>query len=244
MQGENIRAHLVSMHKNKIKLNPGYLEAQSILLNLENNQTFGDVFDNLDDSGINTDDSVSESEGEYQLNERPFDSDVDEFYKDEPENDSDFQSVQLYEWIEFLEKLYNLNLLLESQEEQVLSLTEECKIYTASMPHEDNKDNFLSLDPNLSNNIGLPKTPRRVCPESPYDSVNHEVLKLRDINAGMSQEISQNKATLTDLMNILDSKKGMVRQLEFDVNVVEREGKRLHIDLTRLSNLGISQKPW
>ena len=48
------------------------------------------------------------------------------------------------------------------------------------------------------------------------------------------QEITLNGSFLSEMKAKNDERKRLVSQLEFDVNVVEREGKRLEADLNKV----------
>jgi len=245
VQGENIREYLVSIQKEKERrFQPGYLEDQRNFQNFENIQTFGGEFENVGyikksdksrtgrssdtltfenkdhDTGIGTEESDSTEKSEDELPQNKSQDNSDEGYTEEIDNDLQFQAVsndQLYEWMEVLEKLYSLNLLLQSEEEKLVNLNSECKI--------------LSILP--------PAVPMN----SQQDCMTVDALRLRDVNAVLSQEISQNQVTLNDIMIGLDTKRKFIRQLEFDVNVVEREGKRLESDHTHVSKLVITRNP-
>ena len=55
------------------------------------------------------------------------------------------------------------------------------------------------------------------------------------------QEISENGSNLSRLQVWGEQKKKLVSQLEFDVNIVEREGKRLETDLNVVKSLKINE---
>ena len=55
------------------------------------------------------------------------------------------------------------------------------------------------------------------------------------------QEISENGSTLSRLKVWGEHKRKLVSQLEFDVNIVEREGKRLESDLNVVKSLKICE---
>ena len=50
----------------------------------------------------------------------------------------------------------------------------------------------------------------------------------------LMQEITLNGSFLSEMKAKNDERKRLVSQLEFDVNVVEREGKRLEADLNKV----------
>ena len=56
-----------------------------------------------------------------------------------------------------------------------------------------------------------------------------EVNKYRDTNARLLQEIQTNSGHIADMVRNTDIRKKMISQLEFDVNIIERESKRLQV---------------
>ena len=56
-----------------------------------------------------------------------------------------------------------------------------------------------------------------------------EVTKYRDINARLLQEIQENSGHIADMVRNTDIRKKMISQLEFDVNIIERESKKLQV---------------
>jgi len=65
-----------------------------------------------------------------------------------------------------------------------------------------------------------------------------EVTKYRDINARLLQEIQENSGHIADMVRNTDIRKKMISQLEFDVNIIERESKKLQCDLTTIQSIG------
>ena len=101
-----------------------------------------------------------------------------------------------------LENIHRINCLLESKEEQVLSLTSTLEVLADSGQAE--------------------ATEVINC----FDS---EVNKYRDTNARLLQEIQTNSGHIADMVRNTDIRKKMISQLEFDVNIIERESKRLQV---------------
>ena len=101
-----------------------------------------------------------------------------------------------------LENIHRINCLLESKEEQVLSLTSTLEVLADSGQAE--------------------ATEVINC----FDS---EVTKYRDINARLLQEIQENSGHIADMVRNTDIRKKMISQLEFDVNIIERESKKLQV---------------
>ena len=64
-----------------------------------------------------------------------------------------------------------------------------------------------------------------------------EVAHFREVNARLTAEISRNSGVLQRLEAEGRDKRRLVTQLEFDVNIVEREHKRLEADLHTVQSL-------
>ena len=105
-----------------------------------------------------------------------------------------------------LESIHRLNCLLVSKEEEALTLGS-----TVHMVSDQGQD------------------------QSPVDSdqvrtcFNEEVARYRDMNARMLYEIQDNTGMLAEMSKNTDIRRKMVTQLEFDVNIIERESKRLQV---------------
>jgi hypothetical protein len=128
-----------------------------------------------------------------------------------PPNDPDF-----YAWVDMLEKLHRLNRLLESKEEQAIALDYEFALVSAAA------------------------APDRTPPAryaTPPPCFNLEVARFREINARLTAEIGHNSGRLGQLEAEGRDKRRLVSQLEFDVNLVEREHKRLEADLQTVQSL-------
>merc|ERR1711971_523465 len=65
-----------------------------------------------------------------------------------------------------------------------------------------------------------------------------EISRYRDLNARLLSEIEDNTGQLADMVRSRDQRRKMVTQLEFDVNIIERESKRLQTDLTTIQSIG------
>ena len=119
-----------------------------------------------------------------------------------------------------LENIHRINCLLESKEEQVLSLTSTLEVLGDSGQAEAT-DQVINC----------------------FDS---EVAKYRDTNARLLQEIQENSGHIADMVRNTDIRKKMISQLEFDVNVIERESKRLQVSSDQLSSSAqvCSTKPY
>ena len=109
-----------------------------------------------------------------------------------------------------LENIHRINCLLESKEEQVLSLTSTLEVLRDSGQAEAT-DQVINC----------------------FDS---EVAKYRDTNARLLQEIQENSGHIADMVRNTDIRKKMISQLEFDVNIIERESKRLQVSSDQLSS--------
>ena len=106
-----------------------------------------------------------------------------------------------------LENIHRLNCLLESKEEEVLTLGS-----TVSMIGEAGVPGGPGVD-----SVGV-----RHC----FDD---EISRYRDLNARLLSEIEDNTGQLADMVRSRDQRRKMVTQLEFDVNIIERESKRLQV---------------
>ena len=105
-----------------------------------------------------------------------------------------------------LENIHRLNCLLESKEEEVLTLGSTVSIVgEASVP-----------------GLGVDSVGVRHC----FDD---EISRYRDLNARLLSEIEDNTGQLADMVRSRDQRRKMVTQLEFDVNIIERESKRLQV---------------
>merc|ERR1719411_1353233 len=67
-----------------------------------------------------------------------------------------------------------------------------------------------------------------------------EVEKLRDVNSQRLERILTNRSNMEEVTKRHRSKKQVISQLEFDINIVEREGKRLESNLQHLNRLGLN----
>ena len=120
--------------------------------------------------------------------------------------------------MDIFEDLHRLNSLLESKEEEILALDFEFKI-----------SNHSQVDSNVNS----------VLNESPATSCfNTEVKKYRELNVQLLKEISENSSVINKIQEKTDDRKKLVTQLEFDVNVIERESKRLQLDLLTIERIG------
>ena len=72
---------------------------------------------------------------------------------------------------------------------------------------------------------------------SPLQCFNMEVTKYREINAKLLEEITENRSRLERTGEEHEAAKKMVKRVEFDINLVEREGKRLEEGLNKLRQL-------
>lgn len=108
--------------------------------------------------------------------------------------------------VNLLENIHRLNCLLQSKEEQALSLDSTCQL--------------LSPVPSQ----------RKVDSDGVMKCFDQEVVRYRDLNAQLLQEIQSNSGQLAELVKNTDIRRKMVTQLEFDVNIIERESKRLQVN--------------
>ena len=106
-----------------------------------------------------------------------------------------------------LENIHRLNCLLESKEEQVLTLGSTVQMVGEGPKPPDKLVNSLDI-------------------KSCFDQ---EVSHYRDLNARLLSEIQANTGHLEDMVRNTNMRRKMVTQLEFDVNIIERESKRLQV---------------
>ena len=119
--------------------------------------------------------------------------------------------TDFYEMAEDIENLQRINLLLEENQEEILALEFEYKMLLEdqSKPGVDILEDFRS-----------------------------EVTRLRDVNSQRLQRILTNRSDIEEVTKRHSNKKQVISQLEFDINIVEREGKRLESNLQHLNSLG------
>ena len=110
-----------------------------------------------------------------------------------------------------LESVHRLNCLLESKEEEVVTLATTVRMVTGT-------------------------SHTAVAPDQVLSCLDGEVARYRDLNARLLAEIQENKGQLAELGRTTDSRRKMVTQLEFDVNVIERESKRLQVEIVLSPN--------
>ena len=72
---------------------------------------------------------------------------------------------------------------------------------------------------------------------SPLQCFNLEVAKYREINARLLEEITENRSKLERTGEEHEAAKKLVKRVELDINLVEREGKRLEQGLNQLKQL-------
>ena len=126
------------------------------------------------------------------------------------EEGADVDENDVRDLIEMLEKLHRINKVLESKEEQILTMKFECDVLTES-------------------NTGG---------ETPNPTFNQEVGEYRQVNAALLRSIADNSTMLRGLKEESEERKREVARLEFDVNLIERESKRLESDLRKVKSIG------
>jgi len=117
----------------------------------------------------------------------------------------------LYQWVATMDKINNLNKLLEQKEEAIVALQYE---------------------------LNMLKDARQIDP-CPLDCFNTEVVKYREINAKLLEDITINRKHIEKANEETNASKKVINQLEFDINLVEREGKRLESGLNDLQNIEV-----
>merc|ERR1719305_969190 len=108
-----------------------------------------------------------------------------------------------------IQRVERLNQRLEQTEEEIVALRFELGMLSESEP--------------------------RVA--SPLQCFNMEVTKYREINARLLEEITENRSRLERTGEEHEAAKKLVKRVEFDINLVEREGKRLEEGLNKLRQL-------
>ena len=126
------------------------------------------------------------------------------------EEGTDVDENDVRDLIEMLEKLHRINKVLESKEEQILTMKFECEALT---------EGTETL-------------------EAPNPTFNREVGEYRRVNAALLRNIADNSTMLRGLKEESEERKKEVARLEFDVNLIERESKRLESDLVKVKSIG------
>jgi len=155
---------------------------------------------------------------EYIQNQANFSSNTSD---DVINNEELFESLEDTESsIDILEQVHRLNRLLESKEEQLLTLNLEMQILTECNLKPNAEASEFSLE------------------SSATSCFDNEVKIFRELNAKLLKDISENSSVIENLQDETDNRKKLVTQLEFDVNVIERESKRLQTDLLKIEGIG------
>ena len=175
-----------------------------------------DKLDNHDtsDSGIVTDDS----EAKFSRSKRKNYSHYEEAWQvvKQPSIASQSQSNdEIDVLIKELEKLQKLNISLEKSEEQIVALNFEFKTLAE-------KKDFSSSGPILN-------------------SFTAEVAKLRDINCNFLCDITKNRNSIKMSEDEREKRNKVLKQLEFDLNMIEKEGSKLENSLHLLQQVAIIQ---
>ena len=191
--------------------------------------------DTSEDSGIVTDDSEARAGGSrsqyYDVRRKGFPKQENKIYYEElwtskpsassspnePQTllEAPPDDINFYEMAQDIENLQKINLQLEENQEQILALEFEYQMLL--------KDQRCPVENDI------------------LDDFRAEVTKFRDVNTQLLQKILSNRTTIELYSKSHRSKKQVLSQLEFDMNVVEREGKRLESNLRDLNSLGKSK---
>merc|ERR1719400_2795751 len=81
-------------------------------------------------------------------------------------------------------------------------------------------------------------TESRTGEDSPNQTFNQEVGEYRRVNAALLRNIADNSTMLRGMKEESEERKREVARLEFDVNLIERESKRLESDLLKVKSIG------
>jgi chromosome segregation ATPase len=92
----------------------------------------------------------------------------------------------------------------------------------------------------LSANL-LQLQPTPPATEVDSDGVERRVATMRALNASAGEDVDRQQKELADLHESLSARRASARQLEYDVNVVEKEGRRLHKELEKVMSLRIPE---
>jgi len=225
LQSESLKEEIAKLQKLKLTINP--------IENTRNTQETPSTIrvrprdqsqDTSEDSGIVTDDSEAKS---VVNNSRYFnvkhDNSVlqkkDRYVACEPRKVNNRtpdlplepppDDPLLYQWVATMDKINNLNKLLVQKEEAIVALQYE---------------------------LNMLKDARQIDP-CPLDCFNTEVVKYREINAKLLEDITINRKHIEKSNEATNASKKVINQLEFDINLVEREGKRLENGLSNLQNI-------
>lgn len=131
--------------------------------------------------------------------------------EEEKQEDEEEESSDIHGLIEMLEKLHRINKVLESKEEQILTMKFECDVLTGA-PLE--------------------------AAEAPNPTFDREVVDYREVNAAQLRKIADNSTVLRGLKEESEERRREMARLEFDVNLIERESKRLQTDLRKVESIG------
>jgi len=175
----------------------------------------GDKHDNHDtsDSGIVTDDS----EAKFSRSKRKNYSHYEEAWQVVKQPSISSRSNDDMETlIKELERLQKLNISLEKKEEQIVALNFEYKTLAE-------KKEFSSSGPILS-------------------SFTTEVAKLRDLNCNFLCDITENRNSIKMSADKREKRNKVLRQLEFDLNMIEKEGLKLENSLLLLQQVDLSSQ--
>ena len=131
--------------------------------------------------------------------------------EEEKQEEEDKESSDIHGLIEMLEKLHRINKVLESKEEQILTMKFECDVLTGA--------------------------PMKAA-EAPNPTFDREVVDFREVNAAQLRKIADNSTVLRGLKEESEERRREMARLEFDVNLIERESKRLQTDLRKVESIG------
>jgi len=238
-QGDIIKRHLLQLKllEAETTIKAACDESHLILSENDNLNDSGNVTDRSDDSETNKDnhqdildidvgdknttESLDRGDTEFVLNINPLcdnnevarntgDSD-DSKHGDTKNKETKHDDTKLY--IEMLENVHRLNTVLESKEESLLKLENVLKMSNLSRGQLDEDSPPASCFPT-------------------------EVTQYRELNVHLLAEIQENSSVIQKIQEKTEERKKLVSQLEFDVNMVEKESKRLQKDLSIIQNIG------
>ena len=152
-----------------------------------------------------------EEEGAKEEVEEEVTKPLQDCQKEEEKEEDEEESSDIHGLIEMLEKLHRINKVLESKEEQILTMKFECDVLTGA-PME--------------------------ATEAPNPTFDREVVGYREVNAAQLRKIADNSTVLRGLKEESEERRREMARLEFDVNLIERESKRLQTDLRKVESIG------
>lgn len=115
-----------------------------------------------------------------------------------------------------LEKLFHINSQLEMHEQDISTLIKD-------IGHQMDSGAYASLQ-QVSQKMFLSR---------------RELQEVMDVNERSNNELEQIRIELAAVEHMTEERRNVVKQLEYDVNVIEKEGRRLHKEYEKVMNIDI-----